>query len=115
MKRGDVVRAGLPRPAAAPGSEQFGTRPAVIIQNDTAQSILATTVIVPMTSNLQSLRFGGSIPVDPSPENGLTVRSVALCHQLRVIDKRRIETVLGHLADEDMRAIESCIREFLQL
>ena len=98
MKRGDVVRVDIPRPRGAPGREQFGLRPAIIVQDEPHLENLSTVLVVPLTSNLTATRFAGSFTISPSAQNGLTVDSVALVHQVRAVDRRRIQERLGEVS-----------------
>jgi mRNA interferase MazF len=115
MDRGDVVRVDLPQPSGKPGSEQFGERPAVIFQVNEATANLSTVILVPFTKNRQALRFFGSVLVKATTSNGLDYDSVALVHQLRTIDKRRVRRVAGQLSADDLKSIETKVREILQL
>jgi len=115
MNRGDIVRVQLPRPAGPSGTEQFGARPAVVVQTEENIANLSTVLIVPLTSNLGAARFPGSFTVSPTGTNGLEVESVVLTHQLRAIDQRRIQRVIGRLADDQMAMLESEIRRLLGL
>lgn len=115
MKRGDVVRAQLPRPAGSPGREQFGTRPAIVVQDDPTSPDLSTVVVVPLTSNIRAALFRGSFVVQPSTENGLTVDSVVLTHQIRALDKSRIEGVMGRISRADLLRLDSEIKNLLGL
>jgi mRNA interferase MazF len=115
MERGDVVRVDLPAPAGPPGKEQFGERPAAVLQVAVATANLSTVVVVPFTSNRQALRFSGSVLVSQTATNGLSVDSVALVSQVRAIDKKRVRRVDGKLAAADMVNIEKGIRELLGL
>ena len=115
MKRGDIVRVELPRPAGPSGREQFGARPAIVVQADATSANLPTVLIVPFTSRVSASRFPDSFTVSPTDTNGLSVESVVLTHQLRAIDRRRIEAVIGRLADEDMAILESEIRTLLSI
>lgn len=115
MKRGDVVRVQLPRPQGASGREQFGTRPAVVVQDDRGSANLSTVLIIPLTSRLAAARFPGSFTVSPTDANGLDVESVVLTHQLRAIDQHRVQRVLGTLSAEHMAILESEMRRLLSL
>jgi len=115
MNRGDIVRVQLPRPAGRPGREQFGTRPAVVLQDEKKFANLSTVLIVPLTSNLSAAHFPGAFTVLPTPTNGLSVESVVLTHQLRVIDRHRIQQVIGQLDDDHLATLESQVRVFLRL
>jgi len=115
MNRGDVVLVQLPRPAGPSGREQFGTRPAIIVQRDADTANLSTVLLVPLTSRLSAARFPGSFTVPATGTNGLSVESVVLTHQFRAIDRRRIERVIGRLAHDQMAMLESEIRSLLSL
>ena len=115
MNRGDVVRVQLPRPKGAPGSEQFGTRPAIVVQSNSHRANSSTIVIVPLTSRLQALRFPGTFKVFPSPANGLDVESVVLTAQIRAIDRRRIEEKLGEFSADDLERLDREMRGILSL
>jgi mRNA interferase MazF len=115
MERGDVVRVDLPSPKGKAGREQIGERPAAILQISKATANLSTILIVPFTSNQKSTGLFGSVLVRKTSENGLTSDSVALVHQLRVIDKHRVKRVDGHLSIGDLARIEANIREILGL
>lgn len=56
MRRGEVVRVELPRPAGTTGREQFGVRPAIIIQNDEVNANLST----------EALAIVGHLPCTPA-------------------------------------------------
>ena len=113
MNRGDIVRVQLPPPAGPSGREQFGSRPAVVVQDERDFGNLSTVLIVPLTSRVSAARFSGSFIVSPTDTNGLDVESVVLTHQLRAIDRRRIQRVIGRLADDQMASLDSEIRRLL--
>jgi mRNA interferase MazF len=91
--RGDVVLCDLD---PAIGTEQAGVRPAVIVQNDRANAVGPHTIMVPFTTKIRRVLLPSHVFV-PAGTGGLTQDSVALCEQIRVIDRRRILKVLGHL------------------
>lgn len=88
------------------GSEQAGTRPVLIFQNDVINKFTTTVLTIPFTTNLRRASLPSCVKVSKG-EGGLTSDSVALCHQLRAIDKTRLQRKLGELAEETMAAIES--------
>src|SRR5207247_6342257 len=94
MKRGEVWRVRLP---SVLGHTQAGIRPAVIVQEDQATTSLPTLLIVPFTGTQATLRFPGTLVVQPDGQNGLTVPSVALVFQLTAIDKTDCLQHLGVL------------------
>lgn len=109
MKRGDVYWLDLPDQS---GHEQYGRRPAVILMSDRLVPVLNTVIIVPFTSTLTQ-RSNPSCLFIPRGEGGLIQDSVALIHQLRSVDKRRLGTRLGRVREETMREIERIVQEVL--
>ena len=102
-KRGDIVRVNL---EPAQGSEQQGTaRPCVILSISPLNARLRQAGVVPLSTSSRALP-----PVVISvPSAGAS--SVALCHQLRTIDKTRIVKTVGELSAPDMTAIEQAVRQ----
>jgi mRNA-degrading endonuclease toxin of MazEF toxin-antitoxin module len=115
MNRGDVVRVDLPAPQGKPGHEQFGQRPAIIVQADATIPSLSTVVVVPLTSNTGAARFPGAFLIAPTVTNGLTTKSVALTHQVRAIDKSRIRRVLGCLETAELSELSRRLGNVLGL
>jgi mRNA-degrading endonuclease toxin of MazEF toxin-antitoxin module len=114
MQYGDVVRVQLPRPQGKAGREQFGVRPAVVVQTAITASH-STVVVVPLTSNLAAASFSWTFIVDPDATNGLTLRSVVLTQQVRAIDKSRIESVIGTFGNADLLKLQSGLKTMLGL
>ena len=71
------------------GSEQAGIRPVLIFQNDTINRFTTTVVTIPFTTNLRRARLPSCVLLTTG-DGGLTSDSVALCHQLRVLDTLRL-------------------------
>jgi mRNA interferase MazF len=90
------------------GSEQAGIRPVLIFQNDVINPFTRTVLTIPMTTNLRQAALPSCVQI-PRGEGGLASDSVALCHQLRVLDKRRLQRELGKITPQTMAAIESCV------
>ncbi|MBI4789055.1 MAG: type II toxin-antitoxin system PemK/MazF family toxin [Chloroflexi bacterium] len=111
MQKGDVYLADL-NPVV--GSEQAGTRPVVIIQNSALNRVTRTVVIVPFTSNLRRAELPTGTLI-PKGEGGLSQDSVALCHQIRVLDKSRLTARLGKLSNEWMTKIDETLAFVLDM
>jgi len=111
VTRGDVVLCDL-NPIV--GTEQAGIRPVVIVQIDRANAVSPHTVIVPFTTKIRRALLPSHAFV-PAGVGGLHQDSVALCEQIRVIDKRRITQVLGHLDDPHMEEVAKALRTILGL
>ena len=102
-KRGEVWLADL---NPIKGSEQAGTRPVLIFQNDSINKFTTTFLAIPFTSNLRRAALPSCVMV-PQGEGGLANDSVALCHQLRVLDKARLLHRLGRFENEILADIEA--------
>ena len=95
----------------ADGHEQIGTRPVIIIA-DTKVNIC---IVVPLTSNLQALRFPYTIEINPSRKNGLREISVALTFQVRAIDKKRLIKKLGKIEMNVLKEIDLMLKNLLDI
>jgi mRNA interferase MazF len=109
IRRGDVVLCDL-NPVT--GSEQAGIRPVVVLQVDRANAASPNTIIAPFTSRIRRTQLPSHVLV-AAGTGGLTVDSVLLCEQIRVVDRRRIQRVLGHLDDPVLAQVEKGLRAIL--
>jgi len=114
MARGDIVLVNLPDVASA-GREQTGSRPALIVHDNSTENTLSVIMIIPFTSNLNAKRFSHTIIVHPSSQNGLSVDSILLVFQLRAIDKNRISKAIGHLEADILSQVDKELRSLLGL
>lgn len=112
MNFGDVYWVDLPD---RDGREQRGRRPAVVWQDLEEFSGLPTVLVIPLTSRLTALRFPGTLRLDPSPENGLAVPSVALVFQIGACDIRRFGDRLGMLSAGEIARITQVAKRLLRL
>lgn len=91
------------------GSEIRKTRPAVVLSADGLNRARRTVVVVPLST--------GPPPRPPivvgTPSLGPD--SVAVCDQVRAVDKARLTRRAGTLATVDLRAIEQGVRVVLEL
>ena len=111
IHRGDVVLCDL-NPVV--GTEQAGIRPAAVVQIDRANAVSPHTIIVPFTTRIRRALLPSHACV-PAGAGGLRQDSVALCEQIRVIDKRRIVGVLGHLNEPHLAEMARALRTILGL
>jgi mRNA interferase MazF len=103
VSTGEVCWVDLP---ARGGHAQAGRRPAIILQDVTT---LPTTLIVPLTTQLDALRFPGTVLVEPDAKNGLRLPSVALVFQLTAVDNRFITGKVGSISDKILEEIFSAL------
>ena len=90
------------------GSEQAGTRPVLVMQTNAINRFTTTILAIPFTTNLRRASLPSCIQV-ASGEGGLSSESVALCHQLRVLDKTRLTKRLGEVNEATLEKIETCV------
>ena len=114
MKRGEVYLVDLS--FARFGHEEKGVRPAIIVSNDVfnQNASWGTLVVVPVsTSSTQAQRnYGVSLA---EGVGGLTRDSVALCHQITTIDRKRLRKSLGVLPRKDMDRVDAEVSTILYL
>ena len=104
MTRGDVYMLDFGIPY---GSEPGRRRPVVIIQSDKENlNNLNTKVVVPFTSNTINADLRGNVFI-PKTESKLSKDSVALVHQIIVVDKYRFEEKIARLPKNILEKIES--------
>ncbi|MDQ2974393.1 MAG: type II toxin-antitoxin system PemK/MazF family toxin [Acidobacteriota bacterium] len=85
------------------GSEQGRTRPVLVISETSVNEILPVVNVIPITSRKPNRRIYPNEAVVPSNIGGLTLDSIALCYQIRTLDKRRLTQLFGVIDDEDAR------------
>ena len=106
VRRGDIWWVNLD---PTQGSELRKTRPAVVMTADALNRARRTIVVVPLST--------GPEPRPPivvaTPSAG--PNSVAVCDQLRAVDKRRLTRNSGRLSTVDLPMIEEGIRRILEL
>jgi mRNA interferase MazF len=90
------------------GSEQAGTRPVLILQNNSINRFTSTFLAIPLTTNLRRASLPTYVLLSEG-EGGLLKDSVALCHQLRVLDKSRLMRRLGSVAELTLEAPDRCV------
>ena len=89
------------------GSEQAGVRPVIVFQNNIISKFSTTVLAIPLTTNLRRASLPTAVQISKG-EAGLDEPSVALCHQLRALDKTRLRRKLGTISSATLSAIEAC-------
>lgn len=111
LGRGAVV---VVEPDPAVGHEQRGIRPCIVVSNPEVISDqrFPLLCVVPVTGT----RGDGLLYPELMPGNsGLAKRSFALIDHLRSVDKRRVRSVFGELARQEIAAIDEGLAAFLGL
>ena len=106
MIRGDIYMLDFGIPF---GSEPGYRRPVIIIQSNKENlDNLNTTIVIPLTSNTINKNLPGNIFIPKSLSN-LSKDSVALVHQIIVVDKFRLDEHISTLPKEILTQIDSQI------
>jgi mRNA interferase MazF len=104
-KRGEVWLANL---NPTQGSEQAGIRPVIVFQNDIVSQFSTTIVTIPLTTNQRRASLPICVLIRRG-DGGLTQDSVALCFQMRVLDKIRLIRRLGQLNPQTINQLEEVV------
>lgn len=106
VRRGDVWWVNLD---PSRGAEIQKTRPAVVLTADSLNRVRRTVIVVPLSTG-------------PTPRPPLVIAtssagpgSVAVCDQVRAVDKARLTRRIGQLTAADLHAIEDGVRAVLRL
>ncbi len=105
VKRGDIFYADL---SPVVGSEQGGTRPVLVVQNDIGNKYSPTVIVSAITSQINKAKLPTHIEIS-AEEYGLAKDSVILLEQIRTIDKKRLREKIGFLSDELMNKVDDSI------
>ena len=105
-RRGDVYLVSLD---PAVGAEIQKTRPAVVIQNDSANRASPITIVAAVTSHMEARRvYVTNVPIAKG-DGGLPSPSLVLANQLRSVDRQRLIRRLGALKPDTMRRVDQAL------
>jgi len=90
------------------GSEQAGTRPALVIQNDVGNEYSRTTIVAAVTTSVKG-DYPFLVPVG-ARESGLARDSAVNCAQLLTVDKARLREKCGQLDRTKMAAVDEALK-----
>ncbi|MGA7495718.1 MAG: type II toxin-antitoxin system PemK/MazF family toxin [Isosphaeraceae bacterium] len=102
MRVGDIYWVNLPPRG---GHAQAGRRPAIVAQVVEQTPSLSTVILIPLTTQLDALRFPGTVLIQPDSQNGLKRPSVALVFQIAAIDRRFLDASVGRISESAMQSI----------
>jgi mRNA interferase MazF len=105
-RRGDVYWVNLD---PVVGTEIRKTRPAVVVSNDSCNRYGTRVVVLPITSNVDSL-YPGEAKVEVKGKSGR-----ALGDQIRSIDKSRLKARVGRLTADEMSRVDEALAVTLDL
>ena len=91
------------------GAEIEKKRPCIALSLDSINVVRRTVIVVPLTTSPKSA------PPIAIPVLSAGKDSVAVCDQMQVVDKKRVRSEHGRIAESDLRAIEDSVRVILGL
>src|SRR5512140_1512586 len=114
LRRGEVHWAKLePRS----GSEQSGMRPVIVVSNDgfnLTEGWMSVIVVPVSTSPSQAARGPTAVPLSEGAA-GLKKASVALCHQVTTLDRRKLVERIGRLSDGQLLLVAEGLKAAMEI
>lgn len=96
------------------GSEQGGTRPVVVLQNDVGNRYAPTLIVATVTSRIAKKADQPThVLIDQNP--AFSTPSMVQAEQIFTIDKSRIQRFLGQTTRNEMRRIEEALLNSLEI
>lgn len=110
VRMGDIFYALLPN---GEGSEQYGLRPVLIIQNNIGNKYSPTTIIIPITSKIAKSNLPTHVILEYT--KGLSRKSLALVEQIRTIDKSRLLEKITTIDSRDLSRVKEAVKKNLNI
>ena len=99
----------LPRPGTTE-RVQAGSRPAIVLHSDDSLNQVSVVVLIPGTKQLAALRFKYTVALEPSPANGLILKTVFLGFQVQSVDRSWVvDPRIGRLSEDELWLIEDAV------
>ena len=102
--RGEIYYADL---SPVLGSEQGGSRPVLILQNNIGNKHSPTIIAAPITCRLSKKHIPAHVQIS---EGGLHEDSLVLLEQIRVLDKLRLKMRIGAVSAETMNKVDAALK-----
>ncbi len=112
MTQGDIFWVSFPVGA---GRAQAGRRPAIVFQNDETSQDVPTVLVVPLTTQKESLRFPGTLLIDPDFANRLPQPSVALVFQMTSVDQKFLGPRIGAISDDLLTDLKMTLDDIIDV
>lgn len=112
VRRGDIVIVELD---PTRGSEQQGTHPCLVVQNDIGNENAPTTIVVPFTTSYGDDLYPFEVEIS-ADESTLREDSVAICSQILTVSiEGRIRSAVGSIPGERMEEVDDALEYSLGL
>lgn len=85
------------------GSEQGKTRPVLVISEEDINQVLPVVNVLPLTSVKPGKKIYPNQVFLSSTVTSLPKDSIALCYQIRTLDKQRLIKKIGEIKDRRMK------------
>lgn len=106
IRRGDIFYANL---SPVVGSEQGGSRPVLILQNNIGNKYSPTIIVAAITAQIDKGKLPTHIELKAS-DCKLERDSVVLLEQLRTIDKKRLRNKITTLDESVMKVVDEAVK-----
>lgn len=106
LKRGDVCLVDFGNQG---GNLQTGLRPAVVVQNDIGNYYSPVTMVCPLTKQLNKAPMPTHVIVERG-NGGIRENSLILTEQVRSVNKYQIRQIIGSLAVDSMRMVDTALK-----
>ena len=106
IKRGEIYAVDF---GTGFGSEQGGTRPSLILQNDIGNRHSPTTIVAAITGRKTKAVLPTHVKI---MAKGLKTESTVLLEQIKTIDKERLGEYIGRLDSKTLAAVDRAIVAF---
>ncbi|MFM7007603.1 MAG: type II toxin-antitoxin system PemK/MazF family toxin [Flavobacteriales bacterium] len=108
MKQGEIWMANFD---PTKGSEQAGFRPILIFSGDLFNTHTPLVIGLPLSSKIKN--YKGNIILEPSPENGLKMKSEIFTFHIRSIAKERLIEKIGRIEAQKLKELRKALQEIL--
>jgi mRNA interferase MazF len=114
MRRGEIYWADL---APRSGSEPRGRRPVVVVSHDGFNRVEGwrSIIVVPLSTSAAQAARGPTAVTVRRGAGGLGRESVALCHQVTTLDRRKLVERIGALTRDAMASVDAALKAALDL
>lgn len=96
------------------GSEEKGTRPVLIVQNNLGNKHSTTTIVLPITRRIEEkCKVPTHIVIEPFGK--MIYKATILAEQIKVLDKKRIKHFIDKLPDKYIEPLNNAMRIAIDL
>ena len=96
------------------GSEERGTRPVLIIQNDLENKHSPTTIVLPITKRVEQ-RLSIPTHIKIKPFGKMKYEATIMAEQIKIIDKRRLINFIDILPKKYIKSVNNALKMAIDL